>query len=317
MDKNPLSSKLEKIISRSLDKRDSRENANIDSLLELIQRNLDEATQQPANNADVQGNELYKLQQRLGELQKIKTVDDLWNVIGQDFDQGIQQLANNAGIAEEDLCEQLARQGFTEAKRDNSCWLTRHWLDLISILALLILFETGLRALGLLAPLHHILGLPHDVVVSVTDLPAFHVVSKKDIKIRSPTEPGTFSKLEDVIGHYTLQPIQRGSILREEQISAAKLLDTDLTNRQILSLPINLNAMATVAVAGSHVDLLILPKAPSTSTDVLKAPTLKDVIVLAVEQRSDGANLIVAINGDTAFEAAKPLLGISDILILY
>lgn len=51
---------------------------------------------------------------------------------------------------------------------------------------------------------------------------------------------------------------------------------------------------STAIIPGSRVDLLVLPKSPPTSTTLLKSSTLKDAIVLAIEQRSNGATLTVA-----------------------
>lgn len=235
--------------------------------------------------------------------QGINTINDLWARLEKT---SIEQLAVNTEIKVERLLLILTKE--------NDCQLP-HWFDMTALaISIIVLVVIPLRIARNLIPLPHIPWLQHSVVVSTTKIPAFHVINKTDVQTKFTFEPNTFAKPDDVVGRYTFESISQASVLRRDQVSAVQLSSADIVNRQILSLPIDSTALATVVTPGSHVSLLF---SPNNQTQAKLSPyTLNDVIILSIVRRPENASLVIAVKNNSSFEEIKPLLGISKVFIL-
>jgi hypothetical protein len=276
-------------------------------------------------------------------LTKYKYVEDLWEEIGTDFPTGIAKLVNATGVPKAVLIEILA-DASKEIEPEQRWWLrltawvarrkvasvvagwwnkprpwarqwyrtpfARHWPEFVGlaiILTLLLLLITGALR-----------GRNTVLIVPETGLPAFHVISKDDIKVLPMIYvPGSLSSNEEAIGHYLLQQVPGGSRLYGNQLSKMKLSDEDASGRQVLSLPLKASFVSTKLSPLDRVSLLFSPREIDQKSAVGDkeegALRVDDVIVLAVNRQGDAASVVVAMRADMQKVAAS--LGNSDIII--
>lgn len=120
------------------------------------------------------------------------------------------------------------------------------------------------------------------VWVAAADLPAFHQIAEPDIrpadKRRSDLPSKAVTNRNDLVGHYTLGPVEQGKVLTTRvgpQLASGSL-------QRLRPVAINAGSETTLAgqlAAGDNVDLIL----SSTSADeTSKSVTIRDLLVLDV-----------------------------------
>lgn len=239
----------------------------------------------------------------------IKSVEDLWREVGTDFDAGLAKVSGDTGVDRDELIEILAEG----ARPRESKVSGREVLLALAVLALIVLLLW--RFIGIWLPTSsHLAQVSVEHVVTVTDLPAFHIIEDGDVKLSDkPTEVEGFQKIEDVSGHYLLQPLASGKVIEKDQLSTARLSASDLADRVILSIPLEPESLHPNVVQGSHVTLLL------SSRDLAEAgqpvSMEADAIVLQADELEDKVALTVALEEASKGELGT-MLGTSEIFIL-
>jgi len=278
-------------------------------------------------------------------LNRYSYVEELWEEIGTDFPVGVTRLENTTQVPKAILLEILA-DATKEIESEQQWWsrltawvarrkvvrtligwwkkprpwarswyrtpFARHWpefLVLVLVLTLLLFLIAGALR-----------GRNSVLVVPETGLSAFHVISEADVKILPAIYvPGALSSKEEAVGHYLLQQVPGGSRLYDNQLSKVKLSDTDVSCRQVVSLPLKAASVSTTLSPLDRVSLLFSPrdndKKSAVGDNEGKALRVDDVIVLAVNRQGDAASVVVAIRAD--MEKVATLLGNSDIVVFH
>jgi hypothetical protein len=239
----------------------------------------------------------------------IKSVADLWRAVGIDFDAGLEKVSGDTGVDRGDLIVILAEG----ARPRDSKVSRREVLLALAILALIVLFLWRLTAIWLPSS-SHVAQVSVEHVVIVTDLPAFHIIEDGDVKLSDkPTEAEGFQKIDDVLGHYLVQPLSSGQVIEKDQLSTARLSASDLADRVILSIRLEPEALNPNITQGSYATLLLSPR-DATEAEQL-TPVEVDAIVLKIDELEDKIVLTVAIEEGRKDELGA-MLGTSDLFIL-
>lgn len=164
--------------------------------------------------------------------QKVTCADDLWAHVGNDPDTGLTAFSKNADIALPDLIDLLVRQAEQE-KRDTQGSrlshlrraISRHWLDLMLGLVLLLILTLSLRAAGLLAALPYPLGLHGTVLVAARELEAGRVLSDSDLA-GARLVPGYnyFTELGEVRGLILTRALKLGEPIHYENVMRLQVI---------------------------------------------------------------------------------------------
>jgi hypothetical protein len=250
----------------------------------------------------------------------------LWSQVGSDFDRGIQCVADEIKVSEESLLNLLADNAAAEAEahrvpsqKISWRWVKGHWPEFtFATLVVLVVFLI-LRASGALAFVSPVLGVSRPVVVrTVSKLPAYRVIRPEDVKqeeAEASPETGAFDSAEKVVGLYTLQPLAAGTVLREPQLSSARLESGDMAGRQLLSLPVKAGMLAASVTPAERVSLLFAPQGSEGH-----APAhfiLEDVIVLSVDRGSTFPSIVAAAPASANMTELVQRLGTSDVYVMY
>jgi hypothetical protein len=248
---------------------------------------------------DIDPNAVNKLRDR-----GIKSVEDLWREVGTDFDAGLTQVGQDTGLEREDLLAILAEGAKPRDGKISS-------IEVLAGLALLLLLIAfGWRLFLIWLPS----SAPAGQVVAARDLPAFHVIQDGDVKWPDDsTEVDGLQSVDDILGHYLLQPLASGKALEKDQLSPARLSVSDMADRVIVSIPLEPEALNANTAQGSPATLLLSPRdlaqtGPPASVEV-------DAIVLKIDELENQVVLTVAIEEASRSELGA-MLGMSDIFIL-
>jgi hypothetical protein len=234
----------------------------------------------------------------------IKSVEDLWREVGTDFDAGLLQVSQKTGAQREDLVAILAEGARPKEGRINK-------LEVFAGLALLALFFAFAWRLFLVwSPS----AAPAAQVVAARDLPAFHVIQDGDVNWPAdPTQIRGFRSVDDVLGHYLLQPLESGQALEKDQVSSARPSASDMAGRTIISIPLKPEVLNPNTAQGSPATLLLSPRDVDQSGRAVSVEI--DVIVLKIDELEDQVVLTLAIEEGSQDELGA-MLGTSDIFIL-
>ena len=234
----------------------------------------------------------------------IRSVEDLWREVGADFDAGLTKVGQDTGVEREDLLAILAEGAKPREGKVSS-------IEALAGLALLVLLSAFLwRVLLIWLPYSG----PAAQVVAVRDLPAFHVIQDGDVKWpNDQTQVDGFQGVDDILGHYLLQPLASGKAVNKDRLSSARLSASDMANRVIVSIPLAPEALNANTAQGSPATLLLSPR------DVAQTGWLDsvevDAIVLKIDESEDQVVLTVAVEEASQSELGA-MLGTSDIFIL-
>lgn len=245
----------------------------------------------------------------------INTIDQLWARVGANYKDGLDQLDQQVGIKQERLIELLSKQGLLETDPSDTAWIRRHafglyWIGGVVVLALLLL--------GIRIALTEAIAQAYPPVVPVVavgshSLPAFHVITAKDVDIKLvPQVTGSFTTTNDVVGRYTLQALKPGMVLIGGHVTAACSGQIGGSPTERLSLPVNPATLRSV-VPGSCVSLLLSPRQPGALG--IGTIELSGVPVLAVDEHKEAVIMTIAVTGQGR-DIIAPWLATSELFVL-
>ncbi len=179
--------------------------------------------------------------------------------------------------------------------------LTRHWADILVLLA----------AVTLLPRLVHVLWTrpdrdePHPVALG--DLPAFSVLQLEDMA-KLAGKADTLRK--KAAGRYLLRAVPKGSPVRAADLGPASVTPALLRERHLLPLQLAAGAAPDSLRAGTIADLLLSPSEQGgTPAFVQRVP------VLAVSASAEGMRVVVAVDRGQ-LDALAPRIGSSRVFVL-
>ncbi|GII29131.1 SAF domain-containing protein [Planotetraspora mira] len=131
---------------------------------------------------------------------------------------------------------------------------------------------------------------PQKVYVATADLPAFHRVTERDIRLQEmpaedlPQEP--MNNPDSLVGRYTLAPLTKDKPFAESSLGPL-LARTDLDGMLFTSIKATSETTLGGRLArGDHVNVLLSTTAPDTTsaqlTNVLVVDVTREVVVVAI-----------------------------------
>lgn len=227
----------------------------------------------------------------------IKISDDLWRTVGPDFYAGLLDLACQKGVAPEEVVDILATSAI-----EKSPHLTKREV-LISLMGLLLLIGILYRILPIFLP--PFLETRKEIVTAKTGLPAYHLVRKEDLALRSePSSARGISDQGSIVGRYLLKPVALGQIIQQDQLSPESIPKPS-QGKGLVTLSVRLapGAFHAGIVPGSKVTLIF--SARNVQRD--RPPAVEaEAFILAVHQEKESVQLTVAMDSAqrTAVSAA-------------
>jgi hypothetical protein len=177
----------------------------------------------------------------------------------------------------------------------------RNWREVVYLLALVLLVAGVRRAM------RH----PERVVVAAQDLLPYQVIEDATV-VQPRREAGfdAYTSLDDVIGRFPLQAINKGDPVPRDRLSRVQFENpAALRGRRALALSVPA-ASAGLAAPGSRVMLLFTPAESGGQA----AHVVGDALVLDARAAGDASSVVVAVTARD-FDALKPLLGRSLVTI--
>src|ERR1017187_2858169 len=135
-------------------------------------------------------------------------------------------------------------------------------------------------------------SFPHgksELVVAVVagGIPRFHVITLSDISVQAvPTVDGSLGHIEEVLGHYPVENIPVGTVVRSNQLSSGMMPPGALSNRVALLLPLKSTGLVSKSLPVRMA--LYIPQRPAKDPLVFN-----DVYLLYVSATQDGATVAV------------------------
>ncbi|HRQ38316.1 MAG TPA: SAF domain-containing protein [Chloroflexota bacterium] len=161
------------------------------------------------------------------------------------------------------------------------------------------------------------------VISSTTEIPPFHIIQATDITLlEKEALTNGFEKISDVIGHYSLQPLQNGDVLNNNNLSEITVSDDLLADRHILTIPIQNKGVVYTDGAVVRVSLLFSPLQKVSDSQNPSAPSkpeflLTDVLILGLLDTDGGKQLAIAAVQKDDLPLLSEKLGSSQVFILY
>lgn len=258
----------------------------------------------------------------------IETLDDLWRCVGVNFDEGVSKVAAKASVAPELLYSLLIAASFGEVRRavegqpfsllhlPELLWIYasrfwrsrgRRWAEMLLAVGTLLLAGLAIRS-GYVNPE----TADQVVVAPAASLKPLKIIGAENVVVqRVPREQKSFATANDVVGRYPLRDLAPGTTLKDEHL-LAKNLSVELTDRQVLSIPVNRKALSPGLNPPGHVWLLLSPRAPTE-----KGPQpllLKDALLLSIDLQTETSCVTVAVTQDS-LNAMSVLLGASEVFV--
>jgi len=257
---------------------------------------------------------------RLGE-NGIVTLDDLWSCVSHDPDGGIKQVAHKTNVSHELLSGLLAVESLGRARRRGSApAVVPHSFDHLMqrvgnlFIALTLLLIVAVAS-ALLWRGVSVGGMFRQQVVvkNSAGLAAFRAIAADDIEIKSTlfAEAKTFNDLNAVVGRYPRTALPTGSTVRDSQLLPAHL-GKELTGRRLVSLPVRPGSLPVTPPPLATVTILFFPRPHGDKTS--PPISVHNAMLLRVDRQGDSVSILVALSAEE-FEAAKSVLGISDVII--
>jgi hypothetical protein len=177
----------------------------------------------------------------------------------------------------------------------------RNWREAVYLLALVLLVAGVRRAMG------H----PERVVVAARDLVPYQVIEDTVVvQPRREADFDTYTSLDDVIGRFPLQAINKGDPVPRNRLSRVQFENPAiLRGRRALALSVPA-ASAALAAPGSRVMLLFTPAESGGQA----GHEVADALVLDARTVGDASSVVVAVTASD-LDALKPLLGRSLVTI--
>lgn len=247
----------------------------------------------------------------------------VWAAVEKEGGSGISAIVEKTGIGKARLAAWLVEDALDEAKylsmaqdkvssrviRGALASLGRHWLD-ISV-------AVGIVLLGFLAYRAASAQQAYSIRVVVTKsggLPAFQAVTRDDVSMqKGKVSAGTFTKLEDVLGRFSTEPISQGTVVRAECLRSDPGLLAELSRRLVLQITIKSSLPSPDSKIPHRVWLLA---APRLDAKVTQPQVLKDVFLLAVVRDGDSTRASIAVLPDQLMQLGA-LIGSADVFVVY
>ena len=233
-------------------------------------------------------------------------LDAVW----QDFSSGdTEAVASKLGTSEEQALQEVANKLIEEAD-SLLVGIWRFSFDVLTFafFALLVLVFVFVARQS----------FPHGksdqvVLVIAGGIPKYHVITATDVvKKNVKTIDGSLSDVSRVYGHYSVEPISSGAIIRSNQLSSGTVSPAALQGRQVLSVPIkDINYKAKDMPV--LVSLYLSPKAVDGKLNT-KPIVIKGVYILASGSNANGDWAAVALTPDEA-NAILPVLGSAELYV--
>ena len=253
--------------------------------------------------------------------QGIVTLEDLWSCVSRDPKTGITQVADKTKVSRELLVGLLAVESVGRARRRGAAptavphsleYLRQRVENLIIALTLTLNVAVALVLVWMGLSLGNIYR--KQVVVKNPDgLAAFRAIKADDLEVKSTlfTEAKTFGDVNAVVGRYPLKALPSHSTVRESQLLPAHL-GKDFEGRRLVSLPLKTGSLPITVPPYAVVTLLLFPRSPADKTS--PPVILENTMLLRVDRQGDSNSILVALSAE-GFEAAKSVLGISDVVV--
>lgn len=192
--------------------------------------------------------------------------------------------------------------------RLKSLWLIRKrvWPDIVLITLPLIIIGLAVRARFV-----NRRQVSQVVVRQGASLTPFSSVDPKDLTTESRArQSDTFASIEEIGKRYSLRQVTSGEFLRSDQLVTSKLSD-EMDGRQILSIPVKAGTFNSGLKPPAKIRLMLSPREKTTAPAIVD-----DVILLVREKQGDSESIIIAVKDD-APKIMGPLLGVSDVFVLW
>jgi len=186
-------------------------------------------------------------------------------------------------------------------------WLKRHWFDI----ALLLILPASWGLCRYFARQ----SFPHGesvqvVVCAPSGLRPFMVIGPGDVSLEKvKTVTGSLSRLEDVIGHYSVEEFSPHAVIKKDQISGGKIDSRELSGREAVVIPIRLGPLAGSAQFPLRVSLLVSPRGVGSKPLLIPAAYL-----LATKEVNGAAYAVAAVTAEQTRSLAA-ILGNADITL--
>ena len=189
----------------------------------------------------------------------------------------------------------------------NKGWLRRHWFDI----ALLLIFPASWGLYRYFARQSFPHGESQQVVVSApSGLRPFEVIGADDVSLgKVKTITGSLSRLEEVIGHYSVDELSPQAVIKKDQISGRNIDSRELAGREAVVVPIRLGPLAGSAQFPLRVSLLVSPRSAGS-----KPLLIPDAYLLAAKEVNGAAYAVAAVTAEQTRSLAA-VLGNADITV--
>jgi hypothetical protein len=125
--------------------------------------------------------------------------------------------------------------------------------------------------------------------------------------VKTVTE--SLSRLEDVIGHYSVEELSPYTVIKKDQISGKNIASRELSGREAVVVPIRLGPLASSAQFPLRVSLLVSPRSVGS-----KPLLIPDAYLLATKEVNGAAYAVVAVTAEQTRSLAS-VLGNADITL--
>lgn len=261
----------------------------------------------------------------------IKTLDDLRMCISQDLDRGIHWISINTGASRALLMALLIAEATDDAAKKGTRELLRYWPSLSSVpsrsslpgrlwrnwkrhwadvlaAALIILFVIGV--------LLRVTQIDKGAVQYVAakqgiSLPVFHQVSDEDVEMKTaPGAKGSFTRLDQVRGRYTLVAVPANALLHANQLLSPEL-SKRMQGHKTITVPLKPTASRPTLAAPAEAVMILSPRDPNFRS---AQPVIFDVIVLQIDTAGDSKSATIALPQDKLAIVA-PLLASHEVFL--
>jgi hypothetical protein len=193
--------------------------------------------------------------------------------------------------------------------------LRRHWGEVLTLLIAGTLFAFLIQ--------NAVQRRPILVVKAPNGLPALHVITAEDVESQNMfAVHDSLPSTSNAIGRYLLQPVPAKAVLLNSQLAPPELKD-QLTDRELVTLPLKPGVFNATLIPGSRVRVLFSPRnaddprisAKQTSSQIITDLSIDDVLVLSASRQADLSSITFAFKSRDDLARAFALSATSDILI--
>ena len=261
----------------------------------------------------------------------IRTLDDLRMCISQDLDRGIHWISINTGASRALLTALLIAEATDDAAKKGSREILRYWPSLSNAPSIWSLprrlwrdwkrhwpdaLAASLIVLLVIGVVVRVAQIDKGAVQYVaakqgTSLPVFHQVSDEDVEMKSaPGAKGSFTRLEQVLGRYTLVAVPANALLHANQLLSPQL-SKKMQDHRTITVPLKPTASRPTLAAPAEAVMILSPRDPNLKS---AEPVIFDVIVLHIATAGESQSATIALPQDKLAIVA-PLLATHEVFL--